>query len=315
MPPLTDKAALIVARGAQLIAVGTKAAPIVFTSSAADGAQEGWRLGRRRVAWAAPRSTPAPHAPRGEAGCLEAGIEGIPASEVKAKFGGTEDDSSCGQLNYVRIEFAGAELEPMKELNGLTFGGCGSGTKVSYVQVHRGTDDGIEAFGGTVGFDHVVLVGQRGRQPGLGLRLERQGSVPGHPPARRHRRQRHRGRWLADQRGGRCPVPRRLLYNVTMIGQAPPVAAPSPSRKAPTARSTTPSSRASRRRGRLPGQGRRPEHRMADGADHREHACSGTTAPTPTRPCPTRWACRRTTTRASSTRPRSKPSSARTSST
>ena len=92
-------------------------------------------------------------------GCLEAGIEGIPATELKAKFGGTDDASSCGELQYVRIEFAGAELEPGRELNGLTFGGCGSGTKVSYVQVHRGTDDGIESFGGKAGFDHVVLSG------------------------------------------------------------------------------------------------------------------------------------------------------------
>jgi hypothetical protein len=60
------------------------------------------------------------------AGCLEAGIEGIPATELKAKFGGLNDAGTCGELSYVRIEFAGAELAPMNELNGLTLGGCGS---------------------------------------------------------------------------------------------------------------------------------------------------------------------------------------------
>ena len=34
-------------------------------------------------------------------------------------------------------------------------GGCGSKTIVDYVQVHRGADDGIEIFGGTV--DSVAL--------------------------------------------------------------------------------------------------------------------------------------------------------------
>jgi hypothetical protein len=154
----TDKAALIVARGSQLIANGTKAAPIVFTSSAADGAKKGGDWAGVALLGSAKINTGAPCAVA-EAGCLEAGIEGIPASELKAKFGGTMDASSCGELSYVRVEFAGAELEPAKELNGLTFGGCGSGTKVSYVQVHRGTDDGIEVFGGTVGMDHVLLSG------------------------------------------------------------------------------------------------------------------------------------------------------------
>ncbi|HEY0705429.1 MAG TPA: hypothetical protein VGG33_01455 [Polyangia bacterium] len=154
----SDKAALIVARGSQLIANGTKAAPIVFTSSAPDGSKKGGDWAGVALLGAAKINTGAP-CPTGEAGCLEAGIEGIAASEVKAKFGGTQDASSCGELSYIRVEFAGAELEPMKELNGLTFGGCGSGTKVDYIQVHRGTDDGIELFGGTVGLNHVLLTG------------------------------------------------------------------------------------------------------------------------------------------------------------
>ncbi len=153
-----NKPALIVSRGAQLIAVGTADKPIVFTSGAADGSRKGgdWAgvalLGSARINTGMPCAS-------GAAGCLESGIEGIPASELKAKFGGTDDASSCGELEYVRIEFAGAELEPTRELNGLTLGGCGEGTKLSYLQVHRGTDDGIEFFGGKASMDHVVLSG------------------------------------------------------------------------------------------------------------------------------------------------------------
>jgi hypothetical protein len=154
-----DKAALIVSRGSQLHAKGTKEKPIVFTSSSAEGSRKGGDWAGVALLGAARINTGMPCPGSTDASCKEAGIEGIPATELKAKFGGTDDASSCGELNYVRVEFAGAELEPGRELNGLTFGGCGSGTKVSYVQVHRGTDDGIEAFGGKVGFDHVVLSG------------------------------------------------------------------------------------------------------------------------------------------------------------
>ena len=157
-PLAADKTALIVTRGGQLLAKGTKDKPVVFTSGAAATMRKGgdWAgvalLGDAKINSGAACAN-------GMAGCLEAGIEGIPATETKAKFGGLNDAGSCGELNYVRIEFAGAELAPMNELNGLTLGGCGSGTKLSYIQVHRGTDDGIEFFGGTASMDHVVLTG------------------------------------------------------------------------------------------------------------------------------------------------------------
>ncbi len=73
-------------------------------------------------------------------------------ADDRGRYGGSDDTSSCGTLKYVRIEFAGAELSPDNELNGLTLGGCGSGAELSYLQVHRGKDDGIEIFGGTVGY-------------------------------------------------------------------------------------------------------------------------------------------------------------------
>jgi hypothetical protein len=41
--------------------------------------------------------------------------------------------------------------------NVITFGGVGSGTIVDYVQVHKGADDAIEFFGGTVNVRHIVL--------------------------------------------------------------------------------------------------------------------------------------------------------------
>lgn len=45
---------------------------------------------------------------------------------------------------------------PTKEINGLTFGGVGSGTEVEFVQVSYSNDDSYEWFGGTVNAKHLV---------------------------------------------------------------------------------------------------------------------------------------------------------------
>lgn len=162
----SEAAALIVTRGSQLNAVGTAEEPIVFTSGNPVGARASgdWAgvvlLGAATtndgncVSDADP-STEACDAP----GYLEDRIEGIPTGDVRALYGGTDDASSCGTLRYVRIEFAGRELSPDNELNGLSVGACGSGTDVSYLQVHRGKDDGIELFGGTTSMHHIVITG------------------------------------------------------------------------------------------------------------------------------------------------------------
>ena len=68
-----------------------------------------------------------------------------------------DDEHNCGRLRYVRIEYAGYELAPGKELNGLTLAGCGNQTLIENVQVHRGLDDGVEIFGGTVSLRRVVI--------------------------------------------------------------------------------------------------------------------------------------------------------------
>ncbi len=85
-------------------------------------------------------------------------IEGFAAgSDERTKYGGNDDSHSCGTLKYARIEFAGFKLLNDSELNGLTVGGCGTGTELDYIQVHRGTDDGIEFFGGTANLKHAIV--------------------------------------------------------------------------------------------------------------------------------------------------------------
>lgn len=140
--------ALVVTRDAKLRAEGTKAQPIVFSSSAPAGSRdtENWGglvlNGRARI-----------NVTGGENNS-----EGL-ADEPRNKYGGTDDTHECGVLKYVRVEFAGRPLSADNELNGITLNGCGSKTLLDFVQVHRGKDDGIELFGGTANLKHIVITG------------------------------------------------------------------------------------------------------------------------------------------------------------
>ena len=87
-------------------------------------------------------------------------VEGFPAGTPEVMFGGganPDNTHDCGKLKYVRIEYAGYILSGDNETNGLTIGGCGDKTEIDYVQVHKGSDDGVEIFGGAVNIKHVVI--------------------------------------------------------------------------------------------------------------------------------------------------------------
>ena len=132
---IAEKGALIIERGAQLLAEGTSAKPIVFTSGKAVGERTpgDWGgvvlLGR-----ATTNRTSEP--------TIEGGI-GRP-------YGGTNDLDNSGILKYVRIEYAGIAAMPNSEINALTLGGVGSGTIIENVQTIYANDDAFEFFGGTV---------------------------------------------------------------------------------------------------------------------------------------------------------------------
>ncbi|MBX7193636.1 MAG: hypothetical protein K1X94_16385 [Sandaracinaceae bacterium] len=152
-PPAQQGTALVITRGAQLVADGTAEYPIVFTSdhygSTATPPRSGdWGgivlLGDAPTNW-----VPADGAQ----------IEGLPTDEGRGTYGGTNATGSCGSLSYVRVEYAGYIIGRNNELNGITVGGCGSGTLFDHVQVHLGLDDGIEFFGGSANARHVVVTG------------------------------------------------------------------------------------------------------------------------------------------------------------
>ncbi|MGI6243129.1 MAG: hypothetical protein ACOYJK_06300 [Prevotella sp.] len=136
----TTKAAIIAERGGKLIAQGTKAAPIVFTSAQAKGNRKPGDWGGIILCGKARNNA------------TEQQIEGGP----RTKHGGTDDNDNSGILSYVRIEFAGYPFQKDKEINGLTFGSVGSGTKIDHVQVSYSNDDSYEWFGGTVNAKYLV---------------------------------------------------------------------------------------------------------------------------------------------------------------
>jgi hypothetical protein len=140
---ITQKGALIIERGAKLIASGTKDNPIVFTSGKDAGSRAAGDWGGIILLGKAPTNRPLDPAPTIEGG-------------VGRQYGGTDPLDESGILRYVRIEYAGIAAEPGSEINGLTCGGVGSGTIIENVQVSFGNDDAFEFFGGTVNAKNLV---------------------------------------------------------------------------------------------------------------------------------------------------------------
>jgi len=152
--------ALIIARGAKLMAEGTETQPIIFTSTSdnilpgqiaspnlnsdLDGLWGGLIiLGKAKISVS------------GNAESKQ--IEGIPVSDANGLYGGTNDADNSGTIKYVSIRHGGANIGEGNEINGLTLGGVGSGTVIEYVEIIANQDDGIEWFGGTVIVKNAIV--------------------------------------------------------------------------------------------------------------------------------------------------------------
>jgi hypothetical protein len=143
---------LVVTRGARIVADGTAEDPILFTTNQPDAQKTRGHWGGVLVLGAAPVNVNVLSTPPSEEATFEAFTSAIP----EGKFGGNNATDDSGVLRYVRIEFAGYNFVSDREFNNLTLCGVGSGTVVDYVQLHGGSDDGIELFGGTVNVKHIV---------------------------------------------------------------------------------------------------------------------------------------------------------------
>jgi len=156
-PTLFSKGALIITRGSKIQAVGTPCRPIVFTSGieAPKKRKRGDWGGLILLGYAAIN-------PLGDTAHIE-GIPPVPETlygggkNPKCGGGNCPDNAdNSGTLRYVRIEYAGVALSPNNEVNGLTFGGVGSGTKIDHLQVSYSNDDSYEWFGGSVNAKYLI---------------------------------------------------------------------------------------------------------------------------------------------------------------
>lgn len=155
-----DDGILIVTRGSQIMANGTAANPITFSSldNNFDGLGEWGGVVIQGFA---------PHFGTGNTGvCSGSGagtvcnVEGEGGSDVESSlFGGNLPADNSGVMRYVRIAEGGLVAGPNNEVNGLTLQGVGHGTTLEYIQVHNNLDDAFEWFGGTVNARYIVATG------------------------------------------------------------------------------------------------------------------------------------------------------------
>jgi len=144
----TPGSSLWILRGARIEAVGTEAAPIVFTSAKAAGQRKPGDWGGIIIVG------------NGIINRTEGTIltEGGAAGIAENYAGGTNNADNSGTLKYVRIEFAGYDISngAGQELNSLSMYAVGSGTRIEFVQTVAGLDDSFEWWGGAVDARNLV---------------------------------------------------------------------------------------------------------------------------------------------------------------
>ena len=143
-----NASALIVARGGSINATGTSTAPIIFTAEA-DGIAPGEIVGtlpaNARGLWG---GVIVLGAATNNNTTTDKFIEGLPATDSRSQYGGTEDSDNSGTIQYVSIRHGGTDIGNGNEINGLTLGSVGNGTTIEHIEVIANKDDGVEWFGG-----------------------------------------------------------------------------------------------------------------------------------------------------------------------
>ena len=148
--------ALIITKGAKIIAEGTKDRPIIFTSDLDDLNSTTDLTAEDSNTWGG--LVILGNSIVGEDGGTDV-IEGLPSGtdDPRNVYGGNDVADNSGILKYVSIRHGGSDIGADNEINGLTLGGVGNGTVIDYIEIFANQDDGIEFFGGSVNVTHAVV--------------------------------------------------------------------------------------------------------------------------------------------------------------
>lgn len=128
-------------QGSKLVSNGTAADPICWSSASALGSRFPGDWGgivAIGTSGASRASNTEGTTPQGYGGAIGSDVENI-------------------NLSYNIVEFAGNEVAPGDELNNLSI--YASKSVLSHVQVHRGLDDGVEAWGGSGTWSNLLATG------------------------------------------------------------------------------------------------------------------------------------------------------------
>lgn len=178
---------LVITNGAQIIAEGTKEAPIIFTSRldlanwADDATHPTGKDYKNRGQWRAGMNEWGSLAILGDARIADdrqngnngnafddlktAGIEGLPDLQIVPNgpfvnfYGGLNDQDDSGVLRYVSLSYGGDDFNPLTaaELNGMSWGGVGSEFDASHIEIFNNVDDGLEIFGGKANVKNLAI--------------------------------------------------------------------------------------------------------------------------------------------------------------
>jgi len=144
----TPASFMVFTPGTKLLANGTMAAPVVFTSNKDLECKSGDNLAGE---WGGLILTGNAYT-HYDNNTYEA--------DPTIAFGSTthaNDTDSSGTLTYVAVKHSGFAVQKDKELNGLSLAGVGSGTVIENVAIIGGFDDGLEIWGGTVNLTNLYV--------------------------------------------------------------------------------------------------------------------------------------------------------------
>ncbi len=165
-----EATSLVAEVGGKLIAQGSESCPIVFTSTSDDltgsyGIKNRGKWGGVVLLGRATNNLKSPLNVGAGKLCVSDGVgylEGYNSTNTRNNFGklsgSFDDNDNSGTLSYVSIRYAGAIIALGNELNSLSLGSVGRGTKIDHVEIISGDDDGIELFGGTVNLKYCATL-------------------------------------------------------------------------------------------------------------------------------------------------------------